>query len=225
MGQLWDQTRHALCRPENQGGSGDSAIPTAHGVTSSIAATCAHLWPGRDLATLRFAIIGLGHVGTLVGSWLADRGAQLSVADIDPHRQTLADQWGATWTSPTQALLSDVDMLVPCAVGGFLTPTSVAQLRCRAIVGAANNQLDQPSTADLLHHRRICWAPDTIVSGGGIISSVARELHGATPAEANQQVHAIADRLTTILTDAETHDITPLQAAHNLVAQRLHSGR
>lgn len=224
MGRIRDRTRYALCRPKDQGGSGDSSIPTALGVTSSIAAVCEHVWPGRDLATLRFAVIGLGHVGSLVGSWLADHDVQLTVADIDPRPQALANQWGATWLDPSEALLADVDVVVPCAIGGILTPTTVSELRCGAVVGAANNQLDQASTADLLRSRGICWAPDTLVSGGGIISSVARELNGATETDADQQVRAIGDRLSKVLTDADTRGVTTHQAARDLVARRLHPG-
>lgn len=225
MGQLWNRTGHALCRPEDQGGSGDSSIPTALGVTSSITAVCRHVWPGRGLSSLRFAVIGLGHVGSLVASWLAERGVELTLSDIDLDRREVANQWGATWATPHAALLSDVDIVVPCAVGGILTPASVSELRCRAIVGAANNQLDHVSTADLLHARGIYWAPDTIVSGGGIISSVARELDGASPGEADQRVRAIGRRLATVLTEADTWNIAPVVAARDLVNRRLQVSR
>ncbi|GGP87863.1 Glu/Leu/Phe/Val dehydrogenase family protein [Saccharothrix coeruleofusca] len=221
MALLWSGTRHVLCRPESAGGSGDSSIPTALGVTSAIEAVCAHLWAGRDLSTLRFSLIGLGHVGAVVGDWLAARGAELTVSDIDPRHRALAERWRATWVTPREALLREVDVVVPCAVGGILTPDSVARLRCRAVVGAANNQLDHASTADLLHERGVLWAPDTIVSAGGIIASVARELHGATRVEAERRVRGIGDRLAGVLADANTRGTTPLRAARDLVDRRL----
>ncbi len=221
MARLHSRTRHVLCRPEAQGGSGDSSVPTALGVTASLEAVCAHRWPGTDLSALSFSVIGLGHVGAIVGDWLATRGAALTVADIDPSRQALAERWKARWGTPDEALRAEVDVVVPCAVGGILTPASAGELHCHAIAGAANNQLDHDSTAALLHDRGVLWAPDVIVSGGGIIASVTRELHGLTAAESHERVRGIGPRLTAVLADAELRGITPLRAARDLVDERL----
>lgn len=38
-------------------------------------------------------------------------------------------------------LTAELDILVPAAVGGVLTRTVAPRLRCRLIVGPANNQL------------------------------------------------------------------------------------
>jgi len=225
MALLRQRTRHALCRPESAGGSGDSSAPTALGVISSIQAVCGHLWPERDLATLTFAVIGLGHVGGAVANYLAGTGARLTVSDIDPAQRRLADAFAARWVTPDAALTAEVDVVVPCAVGGILTRRSVAELRCRAVVGAANNQLDEDSTADVLHERGIIWAPDTVVSGGGIISAVARELEGVSRHEADDRVRAIGPRLVTVLESAERDDVSPLHVARALVQERLTSAR
>ncbi|OLR92851.1 hypothetical protein BJP25_19480 [Actinokineospora bangkokensis] len=221
MARLHTRTPHVLCRPETDGGSGDSAVPTALGVTAALEAVCGHRWPGTDLATLTFSLIGLGHVGTLVGDWLARRGATLTATDLDPRRRALAARWGARWTTPAHAVRADVDVLIPCATGGILTPATVGELRCRAIAGAANNQLDHDSTADLLHARNILWAPDTVVSAGGIIAATARELHGRTATESHDRVKAIGPHLTALLDDAAARDTTPLRAAQALVDARL----
>jgi glutamate dehydrogenase/leucine dehydrogenase len=91
-----------------------------------------------------------------------------------------ADRYGATWTSPQNCLTAEVDVLVPAALGGLLTAQSVPALRCAVIAGPANNQLDAPATADQLHERGILWAPDVVVSAGGIIHATAIELHHET---------------------------------------------
>ncbi len=225
MAEIHRRTRQVFCRPETDGGSGDSSGPTAIGVRSAIRAAVEHRWPGRELSTLSFAVIGLGHVGSLVGAWLAGQGARLTVSDVNPSLKMLAQQWDAQWVTPEQALTADVDVLVPCATGGILSAASTASLNCSVIVGAANNQLDQPETAEVLHERGVLWAPDSVVSAGGIIAAVARELHGATAAEAEQQVRGIGGRLATILEDARARRITPLAAAGGLVDLRLRTGR
>lgn len=102
MTRIGERTAHVLCRPASAGGSGDSSGPTALGVTASIDAACAHAWPGKDLSDLRFAVHGLGHVGTQVAAHLATRGARLVVADVDQSRRALAQDWGATGTTPNK---------------------------------------------------------------------------------------------------------------------------
>jgi glutamate dehydrogenase/leucine dehydrogenase len=64
--------------------------------------------------------------------------------------------------------------------------------------------------ADLLYERGICWAPDTVVSAGGVVSAVARELRQATAEVADRQVAGIGARLAGILIQAEIHQISPL---------------
>ena len=135
------------------------------------------------------------------------------MTDVDPARQALARSWGAAWVEPGEALLADVDVVVPAAVGGLLTADVVAALRCRAVVGPANNQLDDDATAAVLHDRGICWAPDTVVSAGGIVSAVARELQSDTPEAADRQVREIGRRLSEILTEAAVRGTSPLTQA------------
>lgn len=120
-----------------------------------------------DLSARSFAVLGLGRVGGHVARILAGAGATLVVSDIDNGKRALADRYGTTWTSPQNCLTAAVDVLVLAALGGLLTAKSVPALRCAAIAGLANNQLDAPASADLLHERGILRAPDIVVSAGG----------------------------------------------------------
>jgi leucine dehydrogenase len=214
-------TSRALCRPASAGGSDDSSGPTATGVIASIEAVRQHIFGAKPIDQLRFSLIGLGHVGTLIGSHLAAAGAQLTVSDVDPTRRALAESWGATWVEVDDALLAEVDVLIPAAVGGTLTPGIVPALNCRAIVGPANNQLQDDSVADLLHERGICWAPDTVVSAGGIVSSVARELQRTSPDDADRRVRDIGRQLEEILVRAELHGSSPLDETRRLAEDLL----
>jgi glutamate dehydrogenase/leucine dehydrogenase len=69
------------------------------------------------------------------------------------------------------------------------------------------------STAGLLHDRGILWAPDAVVSAGGIIHATAIELRGTAPADAMAEVQAIGDTLTALLRTAASTGITPAEAA------------
>ncbi len=225
MVTIAERTPHAFCRPVHAGGSGDSSGHTAVGVLAALHALCAERFGSADLSARSFAVLGLGRVGGHVLRMLADAGATLVAADIDESRRMLADTAGAAWTSPQDCLTADVDVLVPAALGGLLTPYTVPTLRCAAIAGPANNQLDIPATADLLHQHDILWAPDIIVSAGGIIHATAVELHQETSAQATARVHGIADTLADILRTARATGSTPAAAARSRARARIEHGR
>jgi glutamate dehydrogenase/leucine dehydrogenase len=152
---------------------------------------------------------------------LATAGAELVVTDVDDSRREPAAELGASWTD--DILAAEVDVLVPAALGGILTPATVDRLRCTAICGPANNQLDAPATAELLRERGIVWAPDFVVSAGGVIHATAVELRGETVAQAAARVHGIGGTLTAVLAAARRSGTTPLAAAHQLARDRLHA--
>ncbi|WP_433830238.1 Glu/Leu/Phe/Val dehydrogenase dimerization domain-containing protein [Actinoplanes sp. CA-015351] len=216
MVTIAERTPYAFCRPVSAGGSGDSSVHTAAGVLAAPRAVCAERFGSPDLGGRSFAVLGLGRVGTHVLRLLAQEKATLVAADIDESRR--ADAGDATWVTPQECLTADVDVLVPSALGGLFTPATVPHLRCAAIAGPANNQLDEPATAALLHDRGILWAPDFVVSAGGIIHATAVELHHETSEQAGARVEAIAGTLTEIL---RTTGSTPLAAARAKARRRM----
>jgi glutamate dehydrogenase/leucine dehydrogenase len=220
MTTIAERTRYAFCRPP-PAGSGDSSQHTAVGLLAALHALCAERFGSAGLSARSFAVLGLGRVGGHVVRMLADTGATLVVSDVDEDKRALAGRYGATWTSPRDCLTANVDILVPAALGGVLTPQSVPTLRCAAIAGPANNQVDAPTTADLLHERGILWAPDIVVSAGGIIHATAVELHHETSAQATTRVRGIADTLTNILRTARAATSTPAAAARYRAEQRI----
>jgi glutamate dehydrogenase/leucine dehydrogenase len=221
MAVIARHTSHVLCRPQHAGGSGDSSAPTAAGTLACIDAVRDRVFGGRPASELTFAIQGLGHVGVLIADALARQGATLVVADTDPDRQRLASRWPARTADPARLLSSDADILVPAALGGILTPKTVPSLRCRAIVGPANNQLADDSVADLLYSRGITWAPDPVVSAGGIVAAVAREITHLPEPDVQSLLTAIGDRLGTLLDEAAKTRQTPLKVARQQARMRL----
>ncbi|TQS40705.1 Glu/Leu/Phe/Val dehydrogenase dimerization domain-containing protein [Cryptosporangium phraense] len=218
MTVIGERTSHVFCRPVADGGSGSSSPGTAAGVIAALRATV------PDLASGRFAVVGLGSVGADVARRLAAAGARLTVSDVRPDAKALADELGADWASPDEALTAEGDVLVPAALGGVLTADLVPSLRCRAIVGPANNQLASPDVAGLLHERGIRWAPDYVVSAGGIIHAVATELYREAPEVVEARIEGIGDTLTRVYDLADAQHLTPAAAAEQLVAERLTGG-
>jgi glutamate dehydrogenase/leucine dehydrogenase len=220
MATIAERTPHVFCRPSWAGGSGDSSGHTAAGVLAALRAVCAETFADAGLRR-RFTILGLGRVGTHLARELAAEGAELIVSDIDDDKRRLAAELGATWHDPSTAVLGATDVLVPAALGGLLTPETVPGLRCAAIAGPANNQLDDASTAELLHARGILWAPDFVVSAGGVIHATAVELHHESEQRAAVRVNGIGDTVARLLATARRDGVTPLSAARDLARQRL----
>jgi len=209
MVTIGERTPYVFCRPAEAGGSGDSSEHTAVGVIAALRALCG------DLSAKSFAVLGLGRVGGHVWRMLTDAGATVIASDVDDRKRR------GTWVSPEECLTAEVDVLVPAALGGLLTPATVPRLRCAAIAGPANNQLDDPTTADLLHARGVLWAPDSIVSAGGIIHATAVELRHETSARAAERVRGIGATLSGILRAAAEHGTTPYAEAREHVERVL----
>ncbi|MCO1658344.1 Glu/Leu/Phe/Val dehydrogenase dimerization domain-containing protein [Pseudonocardia humida] len=211
-----ERTGRVMGLPVEHGGVGEPAAPTAAGVVAAIGATCDVVFGTADPAGLRFAVHGLGQVGGRVARWLVERGAVVTGADVDPTRRVP----GVATTDPYSLLDLDTDVLVPASLGHLLTRDVVSRLRCRAVVGPANNQLADPSVGELLVERGITWAPDVVVNGGGAIYVVLRETAGAGHEEAMARVGAIGDTVREVLGDAARTGTTPSAAVSELVRRR-----
>jgi leucine dehydrogenase len=222
MQVIAERTPHVAGLARERGGSGDPSPWTALGVAAAIRVTCERIWGSQSLAGRRIAVIGLGHVGGELARLLAREGAELLVADVDAAKQSLARELGAAWAQPAAALEAAVDLVAPCALGGVLDHETVPRLRCRAVAGAANNQLASDDIAALLHARGVLWAPDFVANAGGIINiSVELEPDGYDPARAEQRVLAVGDTLRSVFAMAEAEGTTPLAAAQALARRRL----
>jgi leucine dehydrogenase len=220
MSVIAQRTRHVAGLARSRGGSGDPSPFTALGVEYAIRACCERTFSTASLRGRYIGVIGLGHVGSRVAKRCARAGATLLLADLDGGKRRLADQLGARWTTPDRALEAEVDVLAPCALGGFLNEETVPRLHCPVIAGAANNQLAGDGVADLLAARGVLWAPDFVANAGGLIN-IAEELGRYDAASARRRVRGIADTLRQIFDDAQSIGATPLTAAMELARRRL----
>jgi leucine dehydrogenase len=203
-------------------GSGDPSPWTALGCEVALRTTCEHAFGTADLTGRTVAVIGLGSVGGRLAELLHEGGAELVVADVNPSKRQLAERLGATWTDPHSALTAEVDVVAPCALGGVLNDDTVPALRCRAIAGAANNQLASDTLDVALAERGILWAPDFVCNAGGLINiAVELEPEGYSPARADANVRAVGDTLRRIFAEAAASGSTPLRAALALGRERL----
>jgi leucine dehydrogenase len=214
MTVIAERTEHVAGLALDRGGSGDPSPWTALGVETAIRVAAERLWGTGDLTGRSVAVVGLGHVGGALARSLAAGGARIVAADLSPAKRAVADELGATWADPDEALRADVDIVAPCALGGVIDHDTVPALRCRAVAGAANNQLASEELAGDLRARGILWVPDFVANAGGIINiSVELEPAGYDPERARERVLAIGDTVRTVLDMADANGTDTLTAA------------
>jgi leucine dehydrogenase len=210
------------------GGSGDPSPATAWGVFHAIRATLAFL--GDDLEGLEgrhVVVVGVGKVGGALVSHLVDAGAQVTISDIDQVRVAeLGLRLGVGIVGPDEAHRVPCDVLSPCALGAGLHERTIPELACRAVVGAANNQLAEPEDAKRLAAAGVLYAPDFVVNAGGVIN-IADELKpgGYEPGRARLAVERIAGNLTRVLEVARDEAITTEHAAERVAERRIEAAR
>lgn len=226
MDVIGEVTRHVHCRTEATGGTGSTAPATAHGVYYAIRGTVAHLFGTDDLAGRSVVVQGVGAVGAILAARLAGDGAKVSVCDVEPSRaETLAAEVGARVVDPADVLSEPCDVLSPCAAGGVVHEGTIPLLRCRAVVGAANNQLGEPADADRLHEAGILWAPDFVANSGGVLHGGGHDVLGWPRERVDAGVATIGHRLLAIYEEADRTGITPLAVAEAMAELRLAAAR
>jgi leucine dehydrogenase len=222
MTVIADRTKYVTGLPRGRGGSGDPSPFTAIGVVASMRSSCQRVYGSTSLKGKSVAVIGAGRVGERVARLLHKEGAKLVVADIDESKKALAKELKGGWSDPTTALLAEVDIVAPCALGGMVNGHSVQRLRCEIVCGSANNQLAHDGLAEDLAARGILYAPDFIANAGGLIN-VATELdpEGYDAARTKRRALGIEETMDHIYDEAERSDTTPLATAYALARRRL----
>jgi len=201
----------------------DTADLAALGVYHSMRAAARQL--GKQIFGLRVAIQGLGQLGYRLAKLLAADGAKLEVADVDAGRVERAKSELGAKARPARSIASaECDVFSPNADGGILNDRTIPKLRCRAVVGGANEQLLEPRHGDELAERGILYAPDYVANAGGLLS-LLYETDQTDEAGVVQQVQNIAERLEHIWTRAQAEKLPPQRMADTIVEERLAEAR
>jgi leucine dehydrogenase len=223
MEVIAERTSHVVGLPGARGGSGDPSPVTARGVLAALRACLEHRFGDPSLKGVRVCIVGAGHVGGRLARLLVGAGAEVTLSDVDPARRALAEELGAAWIDPAEAVVADCDVLAPCALGGVVDAATVDRLRCAIVCGSANNILADEHLASDLASRGIVYAPDFIANAGGLINVYA-ELHHLGRDAVSGLVEHIGATILLVLDEAGRHGTTPLAEAQALALQRLQGG-
>ncbi len=221
MDMVRRETPWALGNSVALGGSGDPSPVTARGLYAATRAVAQRVWGNPDLAGRRFAVKGVGKVGSAFVQLLVEARAEVIVSDShEPAVRSAVENYGAKPVDQSEIHKVDCDVYSPCALGAGLNETTIPELNCQAIVGCANNQLATDADAGRIADRGILYAPDFVVNAGGLIN-VYDELQGYSKTRALHRVDQIFEATQRILETAEEHDINPNEAAMRVAEERM----
>lgn len=186
--------------------SGSPSPFTALGVFDGIRATAKFLYGSDDLTGLKIAVAGLGSVGMDLAERLAKAGAKLIVTTHTNRAniEKAVNEWGAVEALEGEIYGAECDILAPCALGATLNYQTIPELKCKAIAGAANNQLLDDNCGELLKKRGIAYAPDFIINAGGVINAGQEAFTTYNKDNVIEQVHKIYDTVYTILEESKS---------------------
>jgi leucine dehydrogenase len=198
----------------------DPSPATALGVFHAIAATVRHEL-GRDLSGVRVTVQGAGHVGSSLARLLADRGALVGVADVNARRaDAVARSVDGVVVAPERAHARPCDVFAPCAGARVLDDSSIGELRCRLVVGAANDVLAGRSGAERLAERDIVYVPDFLSNAGGVLQ-IHAERDRWDAERLDVALAAIGRHTFDLLDEAAATRALPLHVAERWASTRL----
>ncbi|HUS61656.1 MAG TPA: Glu/Leu/Phe/Val dehydrogenase dimerization domain-containing protein [Acidimicrobiales bacterium] len=221
MDMIRRETRFVTGVSQSLGGSGDPSEATAYGVLHGMKATAKHLWGEASLEGRHVCITGVGKVGYGLLRHLIEERARVTVADVS---QTAVDRavsdFGVEAVEVEKSHAIECDIWSPCALGGALNAITIPELSCRAVVGAANNQLADAASMEALTAQGVTYAPDYIVNAGGVIN-ISEELRGYNKERAYGNVRRIYDTTLMVLETARASSISTAAAADHVAERRM----
>ncbi|MGB9812147.1 MAG: Glu/Leu/Phe/Val dehydrogenase dimerization domain-containing protein [Thermovenabulum sp.] len=213
--------------PEEYGGSGNSAEPTAYGVYLGMKAASKAVFGDDSLKERKIAVQGVGKVGAILIDYLMKEGVKnITITDISEENiaKVLEKYPTIKTVSPEEIYDVECDIFSPCARGGIINDETIQRLKCKIVAGAANNQLLEPRHGDMLHERGILYAPDYVINAGGLIQ-VADELEGKNEQKRKERVmkktEAIYNILLKIFTISREENIPTYKIADRLAEERI----
>lgn len=217
-------TEHVRVRAVERAGAADlpggPPLYTAYGIYYGIKSAAKAQFGSDDLKGKKIAVKGLGNVSEPLCKMLYEDGADLMFTDIADYKIELAlkDMPNAKTSTTDQIMFEDVDIYVPCALGGDINDETISKIKAKVIAGAANNQLARAYHAKMLHDKGILYAPDYAINAGGVINVV---MIGLTHEQMLERVKVIGKTLDEIFERSKLENIDTATIADKIVQERL----
>ena len=223
MNQVMHKTQYVVGR-ENV--SGDPSPFTAYGAFCGIKAIANKLNGTDDLHGVKIALQGLGHVGFDLCKQLVDAGAEMIVSTHSNRKNMdiAVKEWGCKEVSDEELYGVECDILSPNALGATINYTTLPLLKCRAVAGAANNQLLDDECGQILHNKGILYAPDFIINGGGVINAAQEAFTVYDKQKVLKQVENIYNTISWIIDESKATNVPEGIIARNFAEDRIKNG-
>ncbi len=216
---------------------GPTGGPTAYGEYLAIKEACDFVYSSRDISDKTIAVQGLGEVGYTLAEYLLKDGARLIVTDTDISRvRNLQSKWAADqvqYVAPEGIYAADADIFSPCAIGGVITAEIIGQLKCRIIMGSANNQLKATSKeaeidlARKLADAGILFVIDWAHNTAGVLAGWAEWIwqEKASFDKIKQKIELVCrDNIRSLLEQAKSTGKTPTELVYENVEEVVYAG-
>ncbi|HIA38771.1 MAG TPA: Glu/Leu/Phe/Val dehydrogenase [Planctomycetes bacterium] len=222
MGIVATRTKHVVGLA---GKSGNPSPKTAWGTFLGLKATLQDVYGSDSCAGKTFAIEGAGSVGSIYADYIAKEGGKIIVADIfDESAQRVAAATNGIVVSPDEIRSVECDVYAPCALGGSINDDTISNFKCKAIVGAANNQLLEERHGDDLRDLGIRYAPDYVVNAAGLINVYDEMADGGYNEErAVENMNSIRTNMHEIFAISNEEGISTATAADRFAERRIDS--
>jgi leucine dehydrogenase len=221
------ETRWVTGLSRETGSSGNPSPYTAMGCLHGMRAVLEEIDGKPDFKGKRVLIQGVGAVGGRLAELCKEQGAHVIICDIDEQKvERLKKQHGYESVADDVHAAVPCDIYAPCARGAGLNDQTIPKLKCRAVAGAANNQLLEQRHGRDLKARGILYAPDFIVNAGGIINVSIEMLPGGyDEAKALEKIKIVYPNLKRVFEISRREGIPTHEAAVRLAEERLAKGR
>lgn len=221
------ETRWVTGLSREQGSSGNPSPYTAYGCVVGMRAAAEEAYGSDSFEGRHVLIQGVGAVGGQLAILLKERGARVTICDVNDVRvEELRSEHGFEVVDDEEHLSVPCDIYAPCARGAGINDETIPQLQCKIVAGCANNQLLEPKHAVDLRERGILYVPDYVINAGGIINVSCELIEGGYDEKvAIERIERIHENLRQVFEISRTENIPTNEAAERLAERRLAAGK
>ena len=200
----------------------ETSEPTAKGLLYAIKSCQEFMSGNNSLKNIHVAISGVGKVGGKLATLLYEEGSKISASNIDKNRIIeLKKIIEFNEVGINELYKTKCDIISPCALGKSINSSSIKALRCKSIIGAANNQLDSEETAKWLMKNDIIYCPDYLVNSGGVIA-VSCDINN-TENLLDKELKKISIRVRNILEESIKNNKSTVEVAKRIAWERINN--
>jgi leucine dehydrogenase len=179
-----------------------------------------------NLDGMTIAVQGLGKVGYDLAERLHNAGANLIVCNNSNKAmlEKAVNELGAKVVGSNEIYGVECDIFSPNALGAIINKDTIPQLKCRAVAGAANNQIFDEEAGLALKARGIAYAPDFIINAGGVINAGQEAFTTYDKENVLKQVHNIYNTVYNILEESKSTGEPEGVIAQRFAEERIANG-